>query len=447
MRYIPNSDFGRREMLREIGASSLEELLVGIPSEVRLQQKLNLPAPLSEPELLEKFKSLEQRNAAGLLSFLGAGVNFHFIPALIDPIVSRAEFLTSYTPYQAEISQGTLQAIFEFQTFICQLTGMEVSNASMYDGSTALAEALLMAARITQRSRLLVARTVHPEYRIVAGSLCQHQNLKLDEIGYAEDGRIDYPSLKSRLDSEIAAVVVQSPNFFGNLETLRDLAELAHQSGALFIVNIAEALSLGILASPGSVNADIVCGEAQSFGVPPLFGGPHVGFLATAEKYMRNLPGRLVGKTVDSEGKRGFVLTLSTREQHIRREKATSNICTNQSLIALIATIYLSTLGKEGLREVALQNVAKTQYALSRIKEIPGVKICFESPRFNELVIRLPKALNEISEKFTRAHLVPGLPLQDHFPELKDSLLISVTETKSKAEIDLFARLLNEFVQ
>jgi glycine dehydrogenase subunit 1 len=294
---------------------------------------------------------------------------------------------------------------------------------------------------------LLVARTVHPEYRIVAGSLCQHQNLKLDEIGYAEDGRIDYPSLKSRLDSEIAAVVVQSPNFFGNLETLRDLAELAHQSGALFIVNIAEALSLGILASPGSVNADIVCGEAQSFGVPPLFGGPHVGFLATAEKYMRNLPGRLVGKTVDSEGKRGFVLTLSTREQHIRREKATSNICTNQSLIALIATIYLSTLGKEGLREVALQNVAKTQYALSRIKEIPGVKICFESPRFNELVIRLPKALNEISEKFTRAHLVPGLPLQDHFPELKDSLLISVTETKSKAEIDLFARLLNEFVQ
>jgi glycine dehydrogenase subunit 1 len=434
-------------MLREIGVTSLEELLVGIPPEIRLPQKLNLSPPLSEPELLERFKSLEQRNTAGLLSFLGAGVNTHFIPTLIDSIISRAEFLTSYTPYQAEISQGTLQAIFEFQTFICQLTGMEVSNASMYDGSTALAEALLMAARITQRSRFLVARTIHPEYRIVAGTLCQHQNLSLEEIGYAEDGRIDHPCLRSKIDSRVAAVVVQSPNFFGNLESLRALAELAHQAGALLIVNIAEAISLGILASPGSAHADIVSGDAQSFGIPPSFGGPHVGFLATADKFVRNLPGRLVGKTVDSEGKRGFVLTLSTREQHIRREKATSNICTNQSLIALMATIYLSILGKEGLREVALQNIAKTQYAISQIREIPGMKVLFESPRFNELVIQLPKSWNEISDKFACAHVVPGLPLQDHFPELKDSLLISFTETKSKAEIDWLVRLLKELVE
>ncbi|MCI0420264.1 MAG: aminomethyl-transferring glycine dehydrogenase subunit GcvPA, partial [Acidobacteria bacterium] len=408
----------------------------------RLKSLLNLPRALSEPELIEKFKSYAERNASGFVSFLGAGVNDHYIPTVIDSLVSRGEFLTSYTPYQAEITQGTLQATFEFQTLMCQLTGMEVSNASMYDGSTALTEAILMAARVSQRSRFLVASSVHPEYRTVMNTYARHQDLALTEIEPGADGAASLASLKQNLGTDVAAIVVQSPNFFGNLEPLAQLAELAHRQGALLVVAIAEALSLGIIAPPGPAGADIVCGEAQSLGVPSSFGGPHVGFLTCREKFLRNLPGRLIGQTVDSEGSRGFVLTLSTREQHIRREKATSNICTNQTLFALMATIYCSLLGKKGIREVAIHNVAKTQYALSEMKRATSVEILYPGPRFNELVVQLPVLYENVAAKFTSAKIIPGLPLAKHYPALKNCLLLSFTETKSKTDIDRLIQLL-----
>ena len=443
MRYIPSSSEGQQEMLQQMGLSSIEDLLKGIPENIRLESSLKLPPALSEAGLLAKFRSYEQKNAIGVLSFLGAGVNDHYIPTVIDSLISRGEFLTSYTPYQAEISQGTLQAIFEFQTFVCQLTGMEVSNASMYDGSTSLAEAVLMAARLTQRNRFLIASSVHPEYRAVVETYMRHQNLRLELVKFREDGMADSHELERRMASDVAAIVVQSPNFLGNIEPLARLAELAHHQGALFVVVVAEALSMGILSSPGSTGADIVCGEVQSLGIPASFGGPHAGFLATREKFVRNLPGRLVGQTVDAEGKRGFVLTLSTREQHIRREKATSNICTNQSLFALMATIYCSLLGKKGIREVALQNVAKTQYALSELLKIPGLTVRFPGPRFNELVVELATPYDESAAKFFySAGVVPGLPLERYYPELANCLLLSFTETKSRAEID---RLMNMF--
>lgn len=442
MRYIPNSAEGQKEMLREIGLNSLEDLFTGIPQELRLKSLLKLPPALTEPELIEKFEEYANRNATGFVSFLGAGVNDHYVPTVIDSLISRGEFLTSYTPYQAEIAQGTLQAIFEFQTFICQLTGMEVSNASMYDGSTALTEAVLMAARVSQKSRFLMASSVHPEYQAVARTYTRHQNLTLEMIEAREDGTVDAGAIAQRLNNEVAAVVVQSPNFFGNLEPLEQLAEFVHQSGALLVVAVAEALSLGIVESPGSAGADIVCGEAQSLGVPTSFGGPHVGFLACREKFLRNLPGRLIGQTVDSEGKRGFVLTLSTREQHIRREKATSNICTNQSLFALMATIYCSLLGKKGIREVARQNVAKTQYALAELQKLSSIKLLYPGPRFNELVVQLPAEIETLSAKFNSAKIIPGLPLKKYYPALKNCLLLSFTETKRKVDIDRLVELL-----
>ena len=442
MRYIPNSSQGQADMLREIGLKSLEDLLTSIPQEIRLKSPLNLPPALSEAELLERFKCYEQKNASHVLSFLGAGVNDHYIPIVIDALISRGEFLTSYTPYQAEISQGTLQAIFEFQTFMCQLTGMEVSNASMYDGSTALAEAILMASRISQRPRSLIASSLHPEYRTVAQTYTRHLNLQLDLVNFQDDGTVDFNALEEQIGPDVAAVVVQSPNFFGNVEPLKRLAGLAHQHGALLVVTIAEALSLGILSPPGCAGADIVCGEVQSLGIPASFGGPHAGFLTTREKFVRNLPGRLVGQTADTEGKHGFVLTLSTREQHIRREKATSNICTNQSLFALMATIYCSLLGKEGIRHMAVRNVFKTQYALSNLKAVPSVSILFQGARFNELVIQLTIPYEKAASRFNSAKIVPGLHLERYYPSLKDSLLLSFTETKSKQDIDLLIHIL-----
>jgi len=441
MRYIPNSAEGQQKMLQEIGLNSLEGLLKGIPESIRLKCSLKIPSAMSETEILNQFRSYEQQNNSPVLSFLGAGVNDHYIPTVIDALISRGEFLTSYTPYQAEISQGTLQAIFEFQTFICQLTDMEISNASMYDGSTALAEAVLMAARISQRTRFLLSSSVHPEYRAVVNTYMQHQKLQVDLIGFQEDGTLKPEELERRMGPDVAAIVVQSPNFFGNIESLVKLAELAHRHGSLLIVAVAEALSLGILSPPGAAGADIVCGECQSLGIPASFGGPHAGFLATCAKFVRNLPGRLAGQTVDAEGKRGFVLTLSTREQHIRREKATSNICTNQSLFALMATIYCSLLGKKGVREVAAQNVAKTQYAVSELKKVPGLTIRFPGPRFNEVVVRLA-SLKQSLTKFYGVKIAPGLPLERYFPELSDCLLISFTETKSKQDIDRLIAML-----
>src|SRR5262245_41240967 len=348
MRYIPSSRTDRQEMLAAIGVDSIEQLFSGIPEKLRLRRLLDIPRALSEPELLEYFRSRAARNASDFVSFAGAGVYRHHIPIIIDALVSRSEFFTAYTPYQAEISQGTLQAIFEFQTYITQLTCMDVSNASLYDGSTAVAEAVLMAQRITGQKRFLIARTVHPEYRAVIQTYVKNLGFEVELIDYTEDGRLDLAKLNSAIRNDVAAVVVQSPNFFGTIENTNDIAAIAQKHEALSIVNVCEAVSLGILKPPA---ADIVCGEGQALGVPESFGGPHVGFLATRERYLRQMPGRLIGMGKDFSGRRAFVMTLTTREQHIRREKATSNICTNQSLCALMSTIYLSTVGPKGLRE------------------------------------------------------------------------------------------------
>jgi len=387
MRYIPCSDADRKEMLASMGLTSIEQLFAGIPESLRLRRLLEIPAALTEPELLDYFQKAAAANSGGHTSFLGAGVYRHHIPVIVDALASRSEFYTAYTPYQAEIAQGTLQAIFEFQTYITQLTGMEVANASLYDGSTAVTEAMLMAHRITKRDRILVARTVHPEYREVMATYARTLGIEILEIGYTASGRLDIPQLKAMLNDSTAGVVIQSPNFFGTIEDTAAVASLAGTHGALSIVNVCEALSLGILNPPK--NSDIVVGEAQSFGIPMNFGGPHLGFLATRDKFVRQMPGRLVGAGKDQQGRRAFVLTLSTREQHIRREKATSNICTNQSLCALMATIYLATLGPQGLREACEQNMQKTDYAVRRIRALTPHDILFPAPRFNEFVVQL----------------------------------------------------------
>ena len=441
MRYIPNSPSDRKEMLAEMGVGSIEELFVGIPDELRLNRELDLPAAMTEPELLDFFEAAAQRNFSEARSFLGAGVYPHYIPVIIDSLISRSEFFTAYTPYQAEIAQGTLQAIFEFQTYITQLTAMDVANASLYDGSTALAEAVLMAERITRRHRFLLAESLHPEYRQVVDTYTKRLGVELATVGASEDGRLDVAALEAALGPDIAGVVIQSPNFFGTLESAHDVAELAHQHGALSIVNVCEAMSLGLLKPPGEASsdqrkADIVVGEAQSLGIPMNFGGPHLGFLSTLQKYVRQMPGRLVGMGHDGQNRRGFVLTLATREQHIRREKATSNICTNQSLCAVMTTIYLAALGPVGIREIAEQNVQKAAYLSKRIQEDTPHDIRFAAPRFNEFVVRLNNGIEDKLDQLRKSGIVPGLPLGRFFPQYDDSLLVCATEVHKKEDMD-----------
>jgi len=434
MRYLPNSDSDRLAMLKATGRSSVEEFFDRIPEELRLKGRLNLPGPLSEPEILEFFRRAASRSTRDYVSFLGAGAYRHYAPVSVNALLSRGEFFTAYTPYQAEISQGTLQAMFEFQTLMTQLTGMEVGNASLYDGSTATTEAVLMAMRVTRRQRVLLARTLHPEYGEVLRTFIRHQGTEIQQVPYEDSGQLDRGKLEAMLSAETAAVVVQSPNFFGSLERTARMAEMVHRSGALLIVTIPEPLSLALVRPP--VEADIVCGEAQSFGIGVAFGGPYLGFLTAKEKLLRQMPGRLVGQTVDSNGRRGFVLTLSTREQHIRREKATSNICTNQSLCALAATIYLSLLGKNGLRKLAEQNLAKAHYAARQFAAIPGVVAPFGGPYFNEFVVKTPCDANGLLADLQKQKIIGGLNLERFYPELRNHLLICVTEMVSREAIE-----------
>jgi glycine dehydrogenase subunit 1 len=441
MRYLPKSPAERTEMLREIGASSIDDLFAIIPEEYRLQRDLNIPRQMGESEIVDYFKDAATRNAAGYASFLGAGVYKHYRPVIIDSLVQRGEFLTSYTPYQAEITQGTLQAIFEFQTMICELTGMDIANASMYDGSTGAAEAAMMAVRITGRDGIVVARTVHPEYREVMETYSQHQEHSAKEVGYSADGRVDLAALDQAVSEKTAAVLVQSPNFFGIVEDIPAIAAIAHKKGALLIVSIAEAVSLGIVRPP--VEADIVSLEAQSFGVAPSYGGPFCGVLAAKEKYLRQMPGRLVGETKDKDGRRGFVLTLSTREQHIRREKATSNICTNQALVALMATIFMTVYGKEGIKELAVQNLAKAQYAAKTLSE-NGKLLFAGSPRFNEFVLETNEASEQLNTRLLENKIIGGLPLKKWYPELGNATLWCATELTSKEQIDQAAAVMAE---
>src|SRR5216683_2667226 len=377
-------------MLDACGADSPEDLFSHLPPEVRLSRPLNLAPGISEYSIIDYFKRRGAENANGYANFLGAGVYHHYRPVMVDTIVSRGEFLTSYTPYQAEISQGTLTSIFEFQSMICQLTGMDVANASMYDASTAVPEAAMMAIRATRRHRVLTARSVHPEYREVLLTYTQHQGIPLAEFAYdAESGLIDIEDLSRKISKETAAVIIQTPNFFGMVENVKQAAAIAHEKGALLIVVFAEAVSLGLLEPPH--DADIVAGELQSFALPPSYGGPFAGVIACKEKLIRQIPGRLVGETKDANGRRAFCLTLSTREQHIRREKATSNICTNQGLMALAANIHMSLLGKHGLREVALQSHAKAEYLKAAIAKLPGYRIPYPRPTFNEFLVEAPE--------------------------------------------------------
>src|SRR5437764_512607 len=395
MRYLPKSPADREEMLREIGAPNIDELFSHIPAEYRFKGDLKVPRQMAESEIIDYFKQRSEEMAVGFGVMLGAGAYYHYRPVIIDSLISRGEFFTAYTPYQAEISQGTLQAIFEFQTMICELTGMEVANASLYDGSTGIAEGVTMAVRVSGRSETVIARSVHPEYREVLKTYSQHQQMPITEVGFGENGRVNLAELDAAINNKTAAVVIQSPNFFGTIEDVAAIAQIVHKKGAMLIVSIAEALSLGIVKPP--TEADIVTMEAQSFGVPLGFGGPYVGVMATHEKFVRQLPGRLVGQTVDKKGNRGFVLTLSTREQHIRREKATSNICTNQGLIALVATIYMTIYGREGMKELAKQNLAKANYAADEFKN--NAKVLFGgAPRFNEFVVQTSQAAKVIND-------------------------------------------------
>jgi len=441
MRYLPKSDAERAAMLREIGASSIDDLFTAIPEEYRLTRDLNVPRQMGESEIIDHFKAAAAKNANGYASFLGAGAYRHYRPVVIDALVQRGEFLTSYTPYQAEITQGTLQAIFEFQTMICELTGMDIANASMYDGSTGAAEAVMMAVRVTGRDNVLVVRTVHPEYREVMHTYAQHQGHDASEVAYGKDGRVDLAALEQALTEETACVLVQSPNFFGVIEDIPAIAEIAHKKGALLIVSIAEAVSLGIVRPP--VEADIVSMEAQSFGVALSYGGPYCGVLAAKEKYLRQMPGRLVGETKDTEGRRGFVLTLSTREQHIRREKATSNICTNQALVALMTTIFLTVYGKQGMRELALQNLAKATYAADTLG-VQGKLLFDQAPRFHEFVLQTDEDPEQLNARLLEKKIIGGLDLRKWYPELGNATLWCATELTTKDQVDAAADVLAE---
>ncbi|HWY55050.1 MAG TPA: aminomethyl-transferring glycine dehydrogenase subunit GcvPA [Terriglobales bacterium] len=433
MRYLPKSPADREAILKAIGVRSIDDLFAPIPAEYRLNRDLKVPRQMAESEIVDWFRERSRENGDDFTNFLGAGAYYHYRPVIIDSLISRGEFLTAYTPYQAEISQGTLQSIFEFQTMISELTGMEVANASMYDGSTAVAEGVMMAARLTGRRSVAIARSVHPEYREVLATYAHHQGMPLATVSFIDNARLNLGELEKSITSDTACVLIQSPNFFGTIEDVAAIADIAHKHGAMLVVSIAEAISLGIVEPPRQ--ADIIAMEAQSFGVPLGFGGPYCGVIATREQYVRQMPGRLVGQTADRNGKRGFVLTLATREQHIRREKATSNICTNQALIALMANIFMTIYGKVGLRELAKQNLAKAAYAAKQFGK--HAKVLFSgAPRFNEFVVQTGEDPHEINDRLLKKKIVGGLPLKKFYPELGSAALWCCTEMTTRMAID-----------
>jgi len=445
MRFIPHTEQDIREMLETIGVQNVDQLFAGIPDNLQLGNKhLDLPPALSEIEVISALRQIQMRNPnpEEMSSFLGAGAYRHYSPAVISSLIQRGEFSTSYTPYQAEVSQGTLQAIFEFQTMITMLTGMDVANASMYDGASALAEAVLMSNRINKKKEYLIASSVHPEYRQTTETYLRGTDLQLINVPYSSDGKTDFKFIRANLSDRVSAVILQSPNFFGIVEEYEQLGRELKEQNTLLIVVVVEPLSLGILKPPGEREADIVVGEAQSFGLPVSYGGPYAGFFATRKKFVRQMPGRLAGETIDRKGRRSFVLTLSTREQFIRREKATSNICTNQGLCMLAATIYLAVMGKQGLRELALLNLRKADYLKNKLSKMKGFEARFNSDTFNEVVLRCPRPATEIRDALLEYKILAGLPLGDYYPELADSLLICTTELNTVEAIDRLAEKL-----
>ncbi|WP_438433185.1 aminomethyl-transferring glycine dehydrogenase subunit GcvPA [Gorillibacterium sp. sgz500922] len=447
-RYLPMTEQDQAAMLNEIGVAAVEDLFADIPADVRFQGRLAVSEALDEYELLRHMRELAGRNADTdrYASFLGAGLYDHHVPVVINHIISRSEFYTAYTPYQPEISQGELQAIFEFQSYICELTGMAAANASMYDGATALAEAGSLAAAHTRRRKLVVSRAVHPEARQILKTTAHGLNLEVVEIGLA-GGVTDPAALAAAVDGDTAAVLVQSPNFLGAVEDLSAMEPVVHGAGGLFIVS-ANPLALGLLEAPGRLGADICVGDAQPLGINASLGGPTCGFFAVTDALKRKMPGRIVGQTVDREGRRGFVLTLQTREQHIRREKATSNICSNQALLALCASVYLSVMGKEGLREAATLNLQKAHYAARTLAAVKGLTLALPAPFFNEFAVKLPEGAkpSEVNERLLAAGFIGGYDLGKDYPEFAGHLLFAVTERRTKAEIDRFAAALEGIV-
>ncbi len=446
MRYFGNTPAQQKEMLRVVGAEHIEGLLTRIPPAARLARPLGLPPALAEMDLIRQMRELAARNAHAddYICFLGGGAYDHYIPSPIDHLVSRGEFFTAYTPYQPEASQGTLRTIYEYQTLIAELTGMDVANASLYDGASALAEAALMAHAVTDRPELVLSRGVHPLARQVLATYCEGRELRIRGVPIG-DGSTDLEALRRGVTAKTAGVLIQSPNFFGCLEEVGQAAEIAHASGALLVVAV-DPISLGLLAAPGAHGADIVVGEGQGLGVPLSYGGPYLGLFATRQELIRRMPGRLAGATVDVDGRRGFVLTLQTREQHIRREKATSNICTNVALCALMATIYLALMGKHGLRRVGELSLAKAHYAAEVFTRVPGVRLRFSGPFFKEFVLQFPAAPERVVKRLLKERILAGIPLKAFERSLKDCLLVAVTEKRTRAEIDAYAEALSRAV-
>ncbi len=445
-RYIPNAGEDIREMLATIGVDSIDRLFDTIPAEVKLDALLDIPGPWSEVESRQWFRGLAARNktSADHVSFLGGGAYSHYQPSCVDHLIQRAEFLTAYTPYQPEISQGTLQSIFEYQTHQCLLTGLDVANASLYDGSTALCEAVLLAERLTKgKNRVVFAKSIHPHYRQTVRTYVQNLGIEIVEVDWSDDGRVDLDALRAACDGAFA-VAVQSPNFLGVVEDYDAIAQATE--GITKISVVAEATSFGILTPPGQHGFDICCGEGQAWGIPTQFGGPYVGFMVVRDALKRHMPGRLVGETVDVDGKRAYVLTLATREQHIRRGKATSNICTNQALIALAANIYLSLMGKQGLREVATQCLQKTAYLRSKLREIAGVELPFAGPVYNEFVVRMPFPAEQILRDLEHEKFLGGIPIGMFFDGHERDFLVAVTELSSKEQLDRYAAALSAVI-
>lgn len=440
--YIPNGQKEKETMLKSIGVDSIEDLFSDIPDEVKLNRKLNINAPYSEIELNRHMKEISVKNVnlESNTCFLGAGAYDHYIPSVVDHISGRSEFYTAYTPYQPEISQGTLQAIFEYQTMICDLTGMEVSNASMYDGGTAAAEAAIIAATNTRRNKILVSKTVHPDTRKVLKTYMRFREIEYVEV--EETGGVtDLDELKYLVDKNTAGLIVQNPNFFGIVEDFTEVEKLIHGNKSMLIMSV-DPISLGVLKTPSEIGADIVVGEGQSLGNSLNFGGPYLGFMAVTSKLMRKIPGRIVGQSEDVDGRRAFVLTLQAREQHIRRQKATSNICSNQSLVALRAAVYMSLLGKDGLREVALQSMQKAHYAFNELTKSGKYKPLFNKPFFQEFVVKGDIEVSKITTELLKNGMIGGYEIGKDYPSYKDAMMFAVTEKRTRAEIDKLVQVM-----
>ena len=445
MSYIQNTNQDRKEMLETIGVSSLDELLESVSSELRVKGKLNLPGSMSEAEVEDKFEKLAAVNnpASSMKSFLGGGIYDHVIPATVRYVLSRSEFYTSYTPYQAEVSQGTLQAIYEYQSMICGLTSMEVANASLYDGATAMAESILMACSIKRKDKVLVTAAIPKRIKDVLRTYAVGRKIRIEYIHFTEASTQEIDQLKEKLDSESAAVVISQPNYFGMIEKAESISAIVHESGA-FLISYVDPVSLAVLTPPGEYDSDIVVGEAQSLGLPQSFGGPLLGFIATKMEYVRKCPGRLISGTVDIDGKRGYVMTLQTREQHIRRAKATSNICTNEGLCVLAAAVYMATLGEDGFRDVALQSAAKARTLYNMLSDLPGCSIPFGDNFFQEFVLKPSVPADEFLKEARKKEVLAGIPIGEDFPQLGNSaILVAVTERRTREDLQLYSDIVS----